>query len=167
MDRIANLLGAVGIALNDSQLHVITPNGSFTPVEVAAINTIGQGEGLSIAAVKTTIGLTHPGTIRVVDRLSEKGFVERRNGPDGRTLAIHLTASGRAMWKRQRKARASVLESVIEALTPEQREALPGVLAGLLTALTVDEDQAEAICRLCDESSCPQTICPVTNALSS
>ena len=162
MDRTANLLGALGLALTDEMSNTMANSSGLSLVDAAALNVIGQQTGMSVSAIATAIGLTHPGAVRVVDRLEKGGRVERHSGPDGRTVAVRLTAGGRRLWNRQRKARALLLEGLVDQCDAIERRSLNLVVQRLLTVLTGNDDDAEFLCRLCDESSCPQGSCPVT-----
>jgi DNA-binding MarR family transcriptional regulator len=163
--RTANLLGALGIALADAQNQQLAASSGLQPTDAAALNTIGLVPGCSIGGVRVTLGITHPGTVRTVDRLVAAGLVERRAGADGRTVSLHLTATGEQTWERQSEARLRWLESVVAQLPPAERADVERVVSAVLSVVTGDEESAELICRLCDERRCPQRRCPVTLAV--
>jgi DNA-binding MarR family transcriptional regulator len=53
---------------------------------------------MSIDALRSGVGLSHPGAVRLVDRLAARGLVARRaSADDGRRVALHLTRAGEAM----------------------------------------------------------------------
>jgi MarR family transcriptional regulator, negative regulator of the multidrug operon emrRAB len=168
MDRTANLLGALGLALCDAMYDAMTDAmvgaDGFSPVDLAALNAIGQQQGSSVSFVAMVTGLTHAGAVRVVDRLVAQELVERGSGPDRRTVALRLTSAGRRAWGKQRRARSRQLEGLVAKLDPKDRTSIDAALETLLTHLTGDAQQAERLCRLCDEASCPQSACPVTLA---
>jgi DNA-binding MarR family transcriptional regulator len=163
--RTANLLGALGIALADVQTSELAASSGLAPTDAAALNAIGLAPGCSIRAVRVALGITHPGTVRTVDRLAAAGLVERGAGVDGRTVALHLTAAGEETWRRQTEARLDRLERTVAQLPPAERADLERVVSAVLAAVTGDEESAERICRLCDEHRCPQDRCPVTLAI--
>ncbi|MFC4015271.1 MarR family winged helix-turn-helix transcriptional regulator [Nonomuraea purpurea] len=162
--RTANLLGALGIALADAQTAELAAASGLAPTDAAALNAVGVAPGCSIRAVRVALGITHPGTVRTVDRLAAAGLVERRAGVDGRTVSLYLTAAGEEVWKRQTDARLGWLERTIAQLAVSERADIERIVSALLTVITGDEDSAERICRLCDEYRCPQDRCPVTLA---
>jgi MarR family transcriptional regulator, negative regulator of the multidrug operon emrRAB len=166
MNRTANLLGTLGLAVHDGQADVIARASGLSPVSAAGLHAVGQEAGISIRTISIRLGLTHAGAVRVIDRLCEANLVERRGGPDGRTVALHLTRPGRTAWKRQLVARASWLDQCIEEAPHHIQLQAAAVFDYLLRTLTTDEDQSERLCRLCDEASCPQDICPVTCSVS-
>src|SRR4051794_41929024 len=49
----------------------------------------------SIDLLRQVLGLTPSGAVRLVDRLAADGLVRRTPGPDGRQVAVVLTARGR------------------------------------------------------------------------
>jgi MarR family transcriptional regulator, negative regulator of the multidrug operon emrRAB len=162
--RTANLLGALGIALADAQLSEVAASSGLAPTDAAALNGIGIAPGCSIATVRVALGVTHPGTVRTVDRLVEAGLAERRTGEDRRTVALHLTPEGELVWQQQSDARLQWLDRTIAQLPRSERADVERVVSALLAVVTDDEDSAERICRFCDERRCPQRRCPVTLA---
>jgi MarR family transcriptional regulator, negative regulator of the multidrug operon emrRAB len=70
----------------------------------AALCVIGHKPGLSIDFLAHVLGMSHPGTVRLADRLEADGLIQRKPNKDGRTVALHLTVSGQ---KRRIKLLAS------------------------------------------------------------
>lgn len=163
--RTANLLGALGIALADAQTAQLASSSGLPPTDAAALNAIGLVPGCSIGAVRVALGITHPGTVRTIDRLVAAGLAERHAGVDGRTVSLHLTDDGEQAWARQSEARLGWLDDIVAQLPQDERAAVERVASSILAAVTGDEDSAERICRLCDERRCPQDRCPVTLAI--
>ena len=67
--RTANLLGTLTIALGDrvtATTSVAAGHGAAAP---AALTTLYHAPGLTIGALARVIGLSHAGTVRLVDRL--------------------------------------------------------------------------------------------------
>ena len=50
--------------------------------------------------LRNVLGLTPSGAVRLVDRLAADGYVERRAGADGRSLALRLTPAGSRVARR-------------------------------------------------------------------
>lgn len=163
--RTANLLGALGLALADAQTSQLATSSGLAPTDAAAVNAVGLEPGCSIGTVRVALGITHPGTVRTIDRLVATGLVERRAGVDGRTVSLHLTEAGEGTWQRQTAARLGWLERTLADLPATERADVERVVSALLAALTGDADAAERTCRLCDERQCPQDRCPVTLAI--
>ena len=70
----------------------VLDHGGETP---AALIVIGYAAGLSNDMLRRIVGLSHPGAVRLVDKLVSDGLVERGPGRDGRQVALQLTKRGR------------------------------------------------------------------------
>jgi DNA-binding PadR family transcriptional regulator len=105
--------------------------------------------------------------VRLADRLEAEGLLERRRSErDGRALALHLTAAGRARAEALRRSRLASLGALLGDLAPGERRDLTGLLEKLLAAMTSDRASARHICRLCDSGACGHPDrCPVTQAV--
>ena len=83
-DRTANLLGALGLAVADRIAEIaleVLDRAGETP---AALVVIGYGLGPSNDQLRRILGLSHPGMVRLVDRLVADELVERQVGRDRR-----------------------------------------------------------------------------------
>lgn len=156
--RDANLLGALGLAVTD----LLPPGGSAT----AALVTVFNSPGLRIGDLARVLQLSHPGTVRLVDRLVADGFVRRTAAADGRAVALELEPAGRREAVEVLAAREHALDTALARLTHRQRATFTGAVEVLLAALTPDPDVADHTCRLCDERSCPVASCPVECAIA-
>ncbi|MBD2100934.1 MarR family winged helix-turn-helix transcriptional regulator [Leptolyngbya sp. FACHB-261] len=160
-ERTLNLLGALALSVVDGLEAVVEASmghGGETP---AALVTLGAEPGLSINTLRQILNLSHPGTVRLIDRLEAQGLVERRSGSDGRTLALFLTDLGYERRQATLTERRQQLKFAVNSLTPDECEQLTHLLEKMLTAMTTSELRAFAICRLCEEEVCPSDRCPV------
>ncbi|MBD3887628.1 MarR family transcriptional regulator [Phormidium tenue FACHB-886] len=159
--RSLNLLGALALGLSDrfhTAVETSTGYGGETP---AAIVSLGTEPGISINMLRQILNLSHPGTVRLIDRLEKEGFVERRPGTDGRTLALFLTEAGRQQRQVILEQRQQQLEVALNSLTAAEQQQLTTLVEKMLTAMTTGEMLANALCRLCEVEVCPQDCCPV------
>jgi MarR family transcriptional regulator, negative regulator of the multidrug operon emrRAB len=163
--RLANLVGAVAVALADGQQREVTAVTGLVASDAAALNAIGQSPGLSIEAVRTILAISHPGAVRAIDRLAAKGLAERGAGVDGRTRGLRLTDPGGKVWERLNAARTAWLDGALGDLDRGQLAHLESAVGALLAAPTTSHDESEHICRLCDERARSQHRCPVTLAV--
>ena len=163
--RVANLLGALSLAVTDSVRRATetkVAHGGETP---AGLVVVGHAPGLSNDALAHVLGLSHAGTVRTVDRLAQDGLLHRRpSATDRRAVALHLTPLGRKRRRAALAERAQALAAVVAVLSPEEQATLDGLLAKLLAALPRTPMQALSLCRLCDEESCDA--CPVDAAVA-
>lgn len=159
--RMANLLGALGIVLADA---VADAGGDSEAVALVAIG--GPSAGASIEALSAVVGLSHSGTVRLVDRLEADGLVERRRGADQRSAALLLTPAGRRAGRRAARKRDASMQFIISLLTEDQQGALVGVAERVLGELGARPGAEQRICRLCDVDACgrPRGECPVMPA---
>ena len=163
--RTENIFGALALALSDDIVRASSAVAPEVGPAAAAIVLLGHGAGLSIADLAVGVGLTHPGAVRLVDRLVADGMIERRPDPtDGRVRSLHLTASGKNACESILKARGAVVARVVAALTVDEMKQLEHLSERMLKALLIDDDHAMRVCRLCDYESCGQ--CPVDSELA-
>lgn len=158
--RTANLLGALVLSLSD-EIRAATEAISGSGGEAsAALVSIGHAPACSIDFLARALHRSHPGTVRLVDRLALLKWVERRPGSDGRTVALHLTDTGEQMRKQVLAARQEVLERLLATVPDDTQAVLAAVLETTLKAVRgPDLDRGYTICRLCDGAVCSD--CPM------
>jgi len=157
-----NLLGALVTAVNDRmQWHAEKAIGLGGPIP-AALVTIGHNYGESVEFLSGILQMSHSGCVRLVDKLDEQGLIERRPGKDRRSLSLYLTPKGRELKREVLRARREALDGVLETLNGQQQRDLVALLEVMLTGITQCKNDADIICRLCEEQVCAQSHCPVT-----
>jgi DNA-binding MarR family transcriptional regulator len=161
-DRTINLLGTVGLAVAgriETAARAVLAHGGETP---AAVVVIGYGLGPSNEALRRILGLSHPGSVRLVDRLVADGLVERRAGADRRSIALFLTEAGHALREDLLQGRLAALRPLLAGLTAQEQDMLGELLAKLLAGLPTSDTERCHLCRLCDDRAC--TDCPIPAA---
>ncbi|MBR1120430.1 winged helix-turn-helix transcriptional regulator [Bradyrhizobium lablabi] len=156
---IANLLAALSLAVMDRIEHgarEVVGRGGETP---AALIVLGYGQGMTNDMLRRILGLSHSGTVRLVDRLVSDQLVERRPGKDGREVALHLTARGTASRKELLASRISAVTSLLDVLSPTETKRLGALIRELLARQDTSEMDRFTICRMCDDTVC--TNCPL------
>src|SRR5216110_1270529 len=93
--RTANLLGALSGEVAERLERRLKRHPNQTDSAAAALNVLAFWEGASNAELAKVLRLSHPATVRLVDRLEAEGLVEARPGRDRRAVALHLTGPGR------------------------------------------------------------------------
>ena len=167
MDRAANLLGALSLVVADrmtDQLEAASGQSLTTATALSALHDFLDDP--SVDLLRRVLGLTHSGTVRLVDRLVAAGYVRRVPGPDGRTTAVRLTGSGRRAAAKVVAARSAVLDEAMSALSGRpaaERAAFERALGTVLVAMMRGPGATRWICRLCDTTACgrPEGRCPV------
>jgi DNA-binding MarR family transcriptional regulator len=173
--HVVNLVGAASQALADriqKATAVAAGESGAAPAALVALDQFLGGR--STEALAQVTGLTHSGTVRLVDRLVEAGLVERRPGHDARSLSIVLTRMGRARSRKISKARAAAVESALAGLDPREYQGFASAMEALVAHLTVErlgerargEPPAGWLCRLCDFDACGRPVgdCPAATA---
>jgi MarR family transcriptional regulator, negative regulator of the multidrug operon emrRAB len=164
--RVGNLLGALALAVSD-RLRAATEGeeDGLAASQPAALVTLGHYPGQSIVTLGRTLGLTHSGAVRLVDRLESAGLLCRTTPGRGRTLALQLTETGRQAAQQVLARRDEELSRIVRLLDPDDAAALERLAARLLAGLTTDRSAAYRLCRLCDEPLCAAAAgCPVDHA---
>lgn len=164
----SNAVGAMAIVLGDRMRAAAEEAaGDAGAIPAALTSLYGWAEGRPIDVLSGGLRVSHSRTVRVVDRLEERGLVARRASPDdARVVLVDLTVAGRRVARRVLAARARALEECLAGLDDEARAQL-GALAGLvLERATTGRLSARGICRLCDVHACGHDDgrCPVTRA---
>ncbi|WGF89104.1 MarR family winged helix-turn-helix transcriptional regulator [Marinivivus vitaminiproducens] len=163
--KIENVVGAMALALADAVLHDAQDHAPEPGLAAAAIVLLGHDPGMTIERLRRALLLSHPGAVRLVDRLVAEGAVVRQPRPDDRrAVALRLTEAGDRSSALILDARRTRLARALAALEPGERRTLGRLAEKLLASFIRDVDHAYATCRLCDSASCPD--CPVDAALS-
>lgn len=160
--RTANLLGALAGEAAERLERRQSRHPNATDSSAAALNVLAFWEGASNARLAAVLGLSHPATVRLADKLEAEGLLESRRGRDRRSVALYLTEAGRA--RDILNDRCVALTRVTDALSPDERDQFAALMEKMLRALTGGLDEADHICRLCDSLACPQDDCPVQQA---
>lgn len=159
IDSTANLLGAVGLAVTDrieETAHDVLGRVGETP---AALVVIGYGMGPSNEQLRRILGLSHPGSVRLVDRLVADGLVERREARDKRAIALHLTEQGAALREELLRGRLAAVRPLLSPLTGAEQEVFAALLRKMLCAMGTTNSERCTLCRLCDDRVCID--CPI------
>jgi DNA-binding MarR family transcriptional regulator len=164
-DTIANVLGAFGQALTDCVDGALAEEPGQPHTGAAALVHLAKYCDTSIDGLRKPLGLSHPGCVRLVDRLEDRRLVTRGEGTDRRARALRLTTAGETVARTILRSRQAALRRALRTLTPRERATLGRLAGKVLASLARTEDDALAVCRLCDYASCPDAVCPVARAL--
>lgn len=162
--RLANLLGAAGLAVTDVSLAALHDAVPISPSAAAALVVLAAAPGLSVTEIGRRIGLTQSAAARMIQALEAEGLVRREPGA-GREVSVNLTDDGRGAVSRLLGARAASLTGLLNQLTVPEQKLLGDLLSKLLARLYDDVGSSELLCRLCDRDSCTRSaVCPVGQA---
>jgi DNA-binding MarR family transcriptional regulator len=164
-DRTSNIVGALALAVADALLREAEGKAPEPGPAAAAISLLAHEPGMSVDRLRRALSLSHPGAVRLVDRLEADGVVIRKASErDRRAVALYLTDAGRKTCTKIRAARRGSLTRILDALDAEERATLSKLTEKMLRALVENVDHAYSVCRLCDEVACAD--CPVDDALT-
>jgi len=158
-----NVIGAMVLALSDT---LVSDAQRQVPqnIEAAGLALIGHVPGISILDLSKGLGLSHPGTVRLVDRMEAVGLDERtKSKDDGRIAALKLTKTGKQQERSILGSRDSALKDVLSHLSSEEITLLSHISEKLLKSIVTDDHSALRVCRLCNSQAC--TNCPVVAKL--
>jgi DNA-binding MarR family transcriptional regulator len=162
-----NLLGALSLSIADRTSDTLESVAGPSGTAAIALSALDQFlDDPTIDHLRRVLGLTPSGTVRLVDRLEEAGYVARHPGHDARTVTVRLTQAGRRAAKRVTVARGRLLERALADLDDEERETFDALLARVLVGLMRGPGATRWMCRLCDMTACGRDDghCPVANA---
>lgn len=126
----------------------------------SALALLSHKPGLSIRMLAVGVGLSHAGTVRLVDRLASEGLIERRDhSTDGRTRSLYLTATGEIASGEVLASRDQVIAEGLSILNPDELRILSEIAERVLRDRLENLEHSYRICRLCCYAGC--TNCPV------
>ncbi|WP_162916562.1 MarR family winged helix-turn-helix transcriptional regulator [Dongia deserti] len=158
----ANILGALSLLIQDRVERAWQSTLDLSPMAAAAVVQIDNEPGSSIEQVAGRIGLTHSATVRVIDKLAERGLVEKdRARKDARAQSLKLSKPGKGLARQLHAARNQVIDGLLSGLGPVQREALEAAISAILYQCVEPGREADVTCRVCDDRRCTPDICPI------
>jgi DNA-binding MarR family transcriptional regulator len=157
-ERVTNLLGALALEAAGALAAVHEPVGQGGAA-AAALVTIDAYPGRTIEQLRAPLGLSQPGAVRLVERLTAAGWVDRAGSRGRRGFELRLTDAGQAVVDEVLMRRRAALEELLAPLAGPERAQLETLLEKLLADRTRNRADLERLCRLCERSVCER--CPV------
>jgi DNA-binding MarR family transcriptional regulator len=154
MDRLDQLLGVTALGVLDRLRAAIGEGSGVSEAEAGALVHIQAWPGGSVGELAGVVGRSQPATVRLVDRLEQRGLLRREPGVDRRTAALVLTEAGSHEADAVLAARATALAPLLSYLSDSEREALERLLNRVAAGLATDRRAAVHVCRLCDRDAC-------------
>ena len=167
LDREANLLGALALVVTDQTAQTVAAAAGLSVSAAAAVSALHHFlDRPTLDRLRTVLGLTPSGAVRLVDRLADAGLVTRGAGGDGRSRSVALTAAGERVAEQIGAARAEVLTAALEGLSAPERQTLHALMGRIMANVVDRKDSGAWICRLCDLEACGRADghCPTANA---
>lgn len=167
LDRAANVFGALALVVADETADAVAAAAGRSDSAAAALSALLHFlDRPSVDRLRQVLGLTSSGTVRLIDRLVESGYVRRDAGTDGRSTSVVLTEQGRQAAAAVSAARADVLNRSLAVLSAEERATFERLAAKVLVGRMRGPGATRWICRLCDIGVCrgAEGGCPAGNA---
>jgi DNA-binding MarR family transcriptional regulator len=133
--------------------------------ELAALTLVATHDGCSVDWLKHRVGLTQPGTSRLVDRLVGRGLL-RRGPSTGRGVPLHVTPAARRVLRAWDRSRDAVVDTLLSGLSTAERRMLTSVLVRSITGADRDRRAADTMCGTCNWAACGAD-CPVDRSVVS
>jgi DNA-binding MarR family transcriptional regulator len=105
--------------------------GELSPGRVGILLLIDANAGVTQSGLAQAVGLDRSTMVGLVDKLEERGLIERRRGADRRTNELSLTRAGRSLVVRLKRRIASHERRVAAPLTSAERAQLIALLEKL------------------------------------
>ena len=105
----------------------------LTPVQYAALVAARDLPGIDATRLSEVIAYDRSTLGGVIERLEEKGWLERRAAPaDRRTKQLHLTAAGGRLLESAEPHVRRAQERILEPLAAEERQAFMRLIGALV-----------------------------------
>jgi DNA-binding MarR family transcriptional regulator len=118
-EQAANAIHSAAIHLLRSLRRQDTRSG-VGPAGLSVLSVLVFGGPKTMAQLADIEQVKKPTMTRIVATLEYWSLVERKRGPDRRTIVVHATPSGRTRMMRARSDRIAVLEERMEKLTESE-----------------------------------------------
>jgi DNA-binding MarR family transcriptional regulator len=133
--------------------------------EVFALTLVANRSDATVDWLRERVGLSQPGTVRLVDRLAAAGMLQR-SARKGRSVGLVVTPSGRRALRKWIELRDAALAEVTRGLDADDIDVLHGLLRKSIESTARDRVGADRTCRTCDWPACGRD-CPVDQSVCS
>jgi DNA-binding MarR family transcriptional regulator len=153
----ANRLGALWSTL-DRALSATLADDS--PSTAAILLWLLHWAPTGVVELARVVGLTQPACTRALDKLVERGLVDR-TALSGKEVRLTLTARGRAQARALQQRRHAACGALLQALSAGEQAQFARLATKLLQAPVTDRAYARQVCRFCDHAVCDGPACPI------
>ena len=133
--RPGALAGLLGYRLRLAQQAVFrdyaSSVGEVSPGRVGILLLVESNPGVTQSRLARAVHLDRSTMVGVIDKLEERGLIERRRGEDRRTNGLWLTRAGRTLLARMKERIEQHERRFAARLTPAERGQLIALLEKL------------------------------------
>jgi MarR family transcriptional regulator for hemolysin len=116
----------------------------ITRRQAAVMLYVASNEGVSQTEVATWLDLEPIALVRMLDKLSEEGLVERRAHPtDRRVRTLWLTPAARPVIERIQTINQAIREEAFAGMPAQARDTVINILDGIKDNLALQEQAAD------------------------
>jgi DNA-binding MarR family transcriptional regulator len=128
---IGPLIGRVRLTFLEALDRALMPL-NVTAAQYAVLATLASGAD-SASQICRGISYDAGAMTRMIDRLEQRGLLQRvRVGDDRRTVKLHLTEEGKALYPRMRASAMGVVNDLLRGFTKAEARQLEGFLKRML-----------------------------------
>jgi DNA-binding MarR family transcriptional regulator len=110
--------------------------------QAKALHLIGHGGPITMSALASRLGVTASTTSGLVDRLVERGLVDRRSDPaDRRQVVVDVTADGRRLIDDFRELGSGEFRKILSRLSSDELDVLSRAIQILISHVPTPTDQ--------------------------
>lgn len=153
----ANRLGALWSTLDRA---LSTTLADDSPSTAAILLWLQHWAPTGVVELARVVGLTQPACTRALDKLVERGLVER-TVLSGKEVRLTLSARGRAQARALQQRRHAACGALLQALSADEQAQFARLATKLLQAPVTDRAYARTVCRFCDHAVCDGPACPI------
>jgi DNA-binding MarR family transcriptional regulator len=116
----------------------------LTLTQVRALRRLARGTK-TLGELGASLGLPPPSMTRIVDRLEERGLIERRRDPsDRRKVVAAILPAGLRLVTSLPLLEGSAIRAAVERMDPKERERITQALTDLAHAVRAEEGEDES-----------------------
>jgi len=153
----ANRLGVLWSTLDRALSATLGGDSSSTAAMLAWLQ---HWAPVGVVELARVVGLTQPACTRALDKLVERGLVERTM-LSGKDVRLALTPRGRAEARQLQRRRQQACAALLQALSADEQAQFARLADKLLQAPVTDRAYARTVCRFCDHAVCDGPACPI------
>ena len=117
----------------------------ITRRQAAVMLYVASNEGVSQTEVATWLDLEPIALVRMLDKLSEEGLVERRaHSTDRRVRTLWLTPAARPVIERIQTINQAIREEAFAGMPAQARDTVINILDGIKDNLALQEEAADS-----------------------
>lgn len=137
--RMGRLVRHLKTTTQEALLEVGLQDFEYDTLHLLIIrDTPGQASPSALAA---DLGISNAGMTGRLDALEKSGWIQRRaDADDRRRVAVEVTKSGMAIWRRAMALRGQAEDALLAPLSAQERATLAELLKAM--ALTLEADNA-------------------------